>query len=409
MQAQSGTPRLILLLAALAAFVPLSIDTYLPSLPDIARDLGSSAALVQMTIGVFLGGLCLGMLFYGPLSDRYGRRPLLLGGIALYIVASLGCLLVQSVEQLLICRFIQALGGAAALVLARAVVRDLFPLEQAARVLSLMQLITMVTTLVAPMAGTWLVLIDGWRTIFAALLSLALICWLATALFLQESHVPEQRSDTVGAAFAGYLSVLADRQAMAFILCMGFSSGGLFAFITASPFVFIEHLGFSPRAFTWVFALNILGIILASVVNARKVNQVGPLAMLKIGAWVAALAGLALTAAGLSGVAVPAVIIVCVVLYMGTAGLIGANCTASLMALFHRQAGAAVGLAVAVQFASGMAFSWMVSAFADGTAVPLCVAMGIGGVGCLLGFWGISDAQAERETVGDSTSSHPQQ
>ena len=106
MQAQSGTPRLILLLAALAAFVPLSIDTYLPSLPAIARELGSSAALVQMTIGVFLAGLCLGMLVYGPLSDRYGRRPLLLGGIALYIVASLGCLLAQSVEQLLICSYL---------------------------------------------------------------------------------------------------------------------------------------------------------------------------------------------------------------------------------------------------------------------------------------------------------------
>ncbi|WP_311970518.1 multidrug effflux MFS transporter [Pseudomonas baltica] len=397
MQAQSGTPRLILLLAALAAFVPLSIDTYLPSLPAIARELGSSAALVQMTIGVFLGGLCLGMLAYGPLSDRYGRRPLLLGGIALYIVASLGCMLTQSVEQLLVCRFVQALGGASALVLARAVVRDLFPLGQAARVLSLMQLITMVATLVAPMTGTWLVLIDGWRSIFLALLLLALICWLATALWLKESHAPAQRSASVGAAFAGYLSVLGHRQAMSFILCMGFSSGGIFAFVTASPFVFIEHFGFSPRAFAWVFALNILGIILASVINARQVNQVGPLAMLKVGAWVAALAGLALTAAGLLGWAIPAVIIVCVVLYMTTAGLIGANCTASLMALFQRQAGAAVGLAVAVQFASGMAFSWMVSAFADGTPVPLCVALGIGGVGCLLGFWGISEEQAEGE------------
>lgn len=400
MQAQSGTPRLILLLAAVAAFVPLSIDTYLPSLPAIARDLGSSAGLVQMTIGVFLGGLCLGMLAYGPLSDRYGRRPLLLGGIALYIVASLGCMLAQSVEQLLVCRFVQALGGAAALVLARAVVRDLFALGQAARVLSLMQLITMVATLIAPMTGTWLVLIDGWRSIFLALLLLALVCGLATALWLKESHAPEQRSATVRAAFAGYLSVLAHRQAMSFILCMGFSSGGIFAFITASPFVFIEHFGFSPRAFAWVFALNILGIILASVINARKVNQVGPLAMLKVGAWVAALAGLALTAAGLLGWAIPVVIIVCVVLYMTTAGLIGANCTASLMALFQRQAGAAVGLAVAVQFASGMAFSWMVSAFADGTPVPLCVALGIGGVGCLLGFWGISEAEAEGEPVG---------
>lgn len=400
MQAQSGTPRLILLLAALAAFVPLSIDTYLPSLPDIARELGSSAALVQMTIGVFLAGLCLGILVYGPLSDRYGRRPLLLGGIALYIVASLGCLLAQSVGQLLVWRFVQALGGAAALVLARAMVRDLFALGQAARVLSLMQLMTLVTTLVAPMAGTWLVLIDGWRTIFVALLILASVCGLATALWLKESHLPQHRSPTVQAAFAGYLSVLADRQAVSLILCMGFSSGGIFAFVTASPFVFIEHFGFSPRAYTWVFALNILGIILASVINARQLGQVGPLAMLKVGAWLAALAGLVLAGAGLVGWAMPAVIVVLVVLYMATAGLIGANCTASLMALFPGQAGAAVALAVAVQFASGTAFSWMVSAFADGTPVPLCVALGIAGAGCLLGFWGIVEEQAEGEPAG---------
>lgn len=395
MQAESGTSRLILLLAALAAFVPLSIDTYLPSLPDIARDLGSSTALVQMTISVFLGGLCIGMLLYGPMSDRYGRRPLLLSGIALYILASLGCMMAADVWQLLFCRFIQALGGAAALVLARAVVRDLFPLGQAARVLSLMHLITMVTTLVAPMAGTWLVLLDGWRTIFAALLLLALLCWLTTWWFLAESHAPQQRSASVGAAFAGYLSVLANRQAVSFILCMAFSFGGLFAFITASPFVFIDYFGFSPRAFTLIFALNILGIIVVSAINARRVTRVGPLAMLKIGAWVAAAAGLALTAASLMGWALPAVIVLCTVLYIGFGALIGANCTASLMALFPRQAGAAVGLAVALQFASGSIFSWLVSLFADGTPVPMCVALGIGGAGCLLGFWGISEDAAE--------------
>lgn len=399
MQAQSGSPRLILLLAALAAFVPLSIDTYLPSLPDIARELGSSPAMAQMTIGVFLAGLCLGMLFYGPLSDRYGRRPLLLGSIGLYILASVGCLRADTIEQLLVCRFIQGLGGAGALVLARAVVRDLLPLGQAARVLSLMQLITMVATLVAPMTGTWLVLIDGWRTIFAVLVLLASICWLATLMLLKESHAPTERSDTVGAAFAGYLRVLADRQAVSFILCMAFSSGGLFAFVTASPFVFIHYLGFSPRGFAWVFALNIVGIILASLINARKVNQVGPLAMLKIGAWVTALAGLAVTAAALLGWATAPVIVVCVVLYIGICGLIGANCTASLMGLFPRHAGAAVALAVALQFASGTAFSWMVSAFADGTALPMCVGLGIGGVGCLLAFWGITEADVEGEPV----------
>ncbi|PZE09535.1 Bcr/CflA family drug resistance efflux transporter, partial [Pseudomonas sp. 57B-090624] len=165
--------RLILLLAALVAFGPLSIDMYLPSLPLIARDLGAPEARVQLTIGVFLAGLCLGMLAYGPLSDRFGRRRLLLGGIALYLAASLGCALAVEVEHLLAWRLLQALGGAAASVLARAIVRDLFPVGDAARVLSLMHLVTMFATLVAPLLGGYLMLLAGWRSLFLLLMAFA--------------------------------------------------------------------------------------------------------------------------------------------------------------------------------------------------------------------------------------------
>ncbi|NWA28645.1 MFS transporter [Pseudomonas gingeri] len=149
MSIRNRSERLIVLLAALVAFAPLSIDTYLPSLGQIAQNLGSSAAQVQMTISVFLLGLCLGMLVYGPLSDRFGRRPVLLAGIALYLLASIGCATASSIDQLIFWRFVQALGGAAVSVLARPIVRDVFAVNDAARVLSLMHLVT----LVAPLAG----------------------------------------------------------------------------------------------------------------------------------------------------------------------------------------------------------------------------------------------------------------
>lgn len=383
MPSQTRPRWLVWLLATLAAFSPLSIDTYLPSLPDIARELGTRDAQVQLTIGVFLAGLCSGMLLYGPLSDRYGRRRLLLGSLVLYIVASVGCIWVASVEQLIVLRFLQAVGGAGALVLARTVVRDLYPLSEAARVLSLMHVIAMLATLLAPILGTYLVLLGGWRIIFVMLSLLGTGCLVAVSIALQESLPAEARTRSVLASFRHYGSVLRDPLALCYILAMGLSVGGMFAFITASPFLFIHHFGFSPRAFSLLFGLNIAGIILATVINARLVRRVGPLQMLGFGSLVAACAGALLIIIGLTGWGQPFSITGGVLLFMGISGMIGANCIASLMGLFPGNAGAAVGLAISLQFACGALFSWLVSVLADGTARPMCLVIGFAGLGSL--------------------------
>lgn len=378
--------RLIALLSSLTAFGPFSIDTYLPSFPQIAADLSTSTAQVQHTISAFLAGLCLGMLCYGPLSDRYGRRPLLLGSLALYVVATLGCLFAGSVEQLIAWRFVQALGGAGALVLARTVARDLVGLVQAAKVLSWMHVLTMMATLVAPMIGTWLVLIQGWRTIFAALFILSSLCLLLVAVTLKESLPPQERGASVQAAFAAYLAIARQPRAVALILCMSLAFGGMFAFITASPFVYVVYFGVSPRMFSALFALNILGIILVTFINARWVGRYGPQRMLGVGAMLACGAGLALLIVGFTGWGGLASIVGCMVLYMGVTGLLGANCTASLMALFPRQAGASVALGISVQFAIGALSSLWVSHLADGSAWPMCLVVGCCGLGCLVAY-----------------------
>ncbi|WP_460078922.1 multidrug effflux MFS transporter [Pseudomonas sp. H3_H05] len=378
--------RLIALLSSLTAFVPFSIDTYLPSLPQIAQDLSSSTAQVQHTISAFLAGLCLGMLFYGPLSDRYGRRPLLLGSLMVYVVATLGCLFAGSVEQLIAWRFLQALGGAGALVLARAVARDLVGLVQAAKVLSWMHLLTMMATLVAPMIGTWLVLIQGWRTIFAALFILSSLCLLMVALGLKESLPVQERGASVKAAFAAYLAIARQPRAVTLILCMSLAFGGMFAFITASPFVYVVYFGVSPRVFSGLFALNILGIILVTFINARRVGRYGPQRMLGVGAVLAGGAGLMLLLVGFTEWGGLASIVCCMVLYMGVTGLLGANCTACLMALFPRQAGASVALGISVQFATGALASLWVSHLADGTSWPMCLVVGCCGLGCLAAY-----------------------
>lgn len=376
--------RLIVALAALVAFAPLSIDTYLPSLPLIASDLASRANEVQLTISLFLAGLCVGMLFIGPLSDRYGRQRLLIAGIVLYLLATLGCMFANTTASLITWRFFQALGGAAASVIGRAIVRDLFPLKQSARVLSLMHLVTMVATLVAPLLGSLLADIAGWRAVFAMLFFFAAACLLSVLFQVPESLPPERRGKSFGQAFRAYAHIAAEPAALGYMLCMGLTFGGMFAFITESPFVYIKHFGISPHAYAWLFALNIAGVIVITSFNARLVGRLGPARMLFLGAGLALFAAILLLVIGMGGLADLPALVFGVLLFVSVTGLVGANCVASLLALFPNQAGAAAGLAVAGQFAMGTACSALVGRLSDGTPWAMCVVIGIAGVGCFL-------------------------
>lgn len=372
--------RLIVLLAALQAFGPLSIDLYLPGLPLIAADLQSPESSIQLTITAFLLGLFIGMLFYGPLSDKYGRRPLLLGGISLYLLGSLGCILAQDANQLIALRFAQALGGAAASVLGRAVVRDLFPVNEAARVLSLMHLITMIATLIAPLLGGYLLLIFDWRALFVALMIFAGTVLAITAFKVPETNTGSARNASILGVFSAYFRIIRHPLALGYILCMSFSFAGMFAYITASPFVYINYFGVQPQHYAWLFSLNIGGIILFVTINARTVRRTGPRTMLLIGAGIAAASGIALLVTGLQGMGGLPAIVVGLFGYVGVTGVLGANCMASLLQHYPQQAGAAAGLAVATQFGLGALASSLVSALHDGTPLPMTLVVGLAGL-----------------------------
>ena len=377
--------RLVVLLGMLVAFGPLAIDLYLPALPAIASGLAATPAAVQWSITVFLGGFSLGMLACGPLSDCYGRRRLMLGGIALFALASLACMLAQTAGQLIAARFVQALGGAAASVLARAVVRDLYAPAEAIRLLSLMAMITTIAPMLAPLLGS--VLLDGfgWRATFAAVLAWGLLCLALVWRRLPETLSAERRHRlSPGQAFGAYGALLRDPAAVGLLLAGGMSFAALFAYITASPFYLIELHHLTPRAYSLLFAANALGIFGANYANSRLVRRHGPAAMAGAGC------ALALGGALLLALAVRADALAAVVgglfMVVSMTGLLGANCVGMLMARFPKNAGAAAALFGVSQFGLGMLASAAVGHLHDGGGAPMANVIGLAGAVSLAGY-----------------------
>lgn len=375
---------LIVLLSALVAFGPLSIDMYLPALPSIAHDLNSTVAATQKTITIFLLGFSIGMLIYGPLSDRFGRKKLLLIGMVLYVFATLGCIFSQHIEQLLLFRFLQAMGGASASVLARALVRDLFNNQEIPKILSLMHIITMIATLVAPLAGAIIIQYFNWAGIFIFLFIYSLLC-MVWVNFQIDAPPPRRIQMSL---IDNYLSVLKNRYAWGFILCNSFSFGGMFAYITASSFVFIHYYGFSPQQYSGLFALNIFSIIIFTSINSRALRRYTAFQLLKIMSIISAIAGLYLATITLFKLTSVQFLIPGLMIFVGVTGAIGANSIANLLKLLPQQAGTASGLAVSLQFLMGALLSYIVSLLFrnnDPTAMNLVIC--IAGLLCSISLY----------------------
>lgn len=379
--------RLIPLLAGLQAFGPLSIDMYLPALPEIARELSTTETIAQQSVTSFLIGLFIGLLFYGPLSDKYGRRKLLIGGISLYFFASIACISVNTAENLLIWRLIQALGGASATVIGRAIVRDIFPVHEAARALSLMHLVTMIATLSAPLLASYILLIGTWRWLFAGLIAYSLVLLFLTVLKIPETHQGNSRKSSIIGVYLAYLKIMCEIKALGYILCMSICFAGMFAYLTVSSFVFIDFFGLTPQQYAWVFSLNIIGVMVLVILNARLVTVVGTQKMLNYFALLCAFSGLVLLISGFTGIGGIWLVILGIFGFISCTGVLGANCIASLMRLYPDNAGAAAGLAVAAQFGLGALLSLLVSNLYDGTDFYMSLIVGICGVVSLLALF----------------------
>jgi DHA1 family bicyclomycin/chloramphenicol resistance-like MFS transporter len=373
--------RLILLLGALAACGPLSIDMYLPSLPALANAFSTTAAAAEITLTSFMCGFSLGMLLYGPLSDAYGRRPILLGGIVLYALASIGCALSFSIDSLVALRFLQALGAGSASVLARAIARDAHEATDAARVLSMLAIVTSIGPLLAPMIGGQLLLLGGWRAVFVVLTLFGAGCAVTTYLRVPETWPREKRaSSALSQSFAAYGRLLTDPVTWGHVLCGGMAFASMFAYITATPFVYIEYFHVKPQHYGFFFGLNIIGIIGWNVINARLVRRLGSLKLISIASFVSVVAALAVSLVCLTGWGGLWSIVVCLFFVVGVVGLLSANCTTDLMHRYPRNAGAAAAVFGAVQLALGAVASLVIGVLQDGTPRGLGFVIGVTGV-----------------------------
>ena len=255
---------LIVLFGVLTVFTPIGIDLYLPALPTIARDFGTPIAAVEHSLAAFFLGLCIGQAVIGPLSDRFGRRWPILGGLALYILGATGCALAQDPITLDIARFVEAVGGCAGTVLARACVRDLFPPDQAARIFAQMLLILSASPLFAPFVGGWLLPVTGWRSLFWLQGGAALLTWGVVWRMLPESHPGSDRRLHPLHVLKDYWDILSDRRFFRFIIPSTLTGAGIYVFLTGWPHVVIDIFQVRPEYFGFTFVLNGIGLVVFS-------------------------------------------------------------------------------------------------------------------------------------------------
>lgn len=368
----------MLVIGALSLFGPLCVDAYLPALPQIGRDLGATASAVQLSLTGCLVGLAVGQLVIGPVSDRTGRRPPLLVGIAVFVLTSLACAAAPDVPVLDVLRLVQGLSGAAGIVIARALVRDLFHGVQAARFFSALMLVTGLGPILAPQLGAAILRVASWRGIFVTLAAAGAVLLVVSAVKVPEGLPPERRGGGAARSAAGsLLTVCRDRTVVGYALIGSLCFGAIFAYVAGSPFVLQDVYGLSPQAFGLAFAANGAGLVLGAQVNGRLVHRFGSERLLSLGTAVMAVGGLAFLTAVTTGWGGLPAALVCLFTVLFGCGFINPNALA--LAMQHRPdaAGSASALFGCAQFLLGALAAPLVGLGGDHDPVPMGVVVAV--------------------------------
>ena len=341
---------LFILLGAIAAMTPLAIDMYLPAMPNIAKDLAVAESAVQMTLSVYIGAFAVGQLIHGPLADSFGRKPVLLIGIFFFAIASVLSAMVNSIETLMIARGFQGFAGAAVAVIIQAIVRDMFDREDFTRVMSFVTLIMTIAPLVGPLLGGHISVWLGWRAIFIILTVIAILIGIAVLRKIPETlSEKNKQSLRFGVVARNYLSLFKDPVAMGLILCSAFSFSGMFAFLTAGSFVYIDVYGVKPYHFGYFFGFNIVAMMVMTSLNGRLVKKVGSHFMLRLGLAIQFLAGVGLFVSLLIGPEFWQLVLF-IALYISTLSTIGSNASGLLLSHYPKMAGTASSLSGSLRF-----------------------------------------------------------
>jgi DHA1 family bicyclomycin/chloramphenicol resistance-like MFS transporter len=368
--------KILIVLGALSAIAPFSVDMYLPGFPAIANDLGTDVSNVGLTLTSYFIGLSMGQLMFGPVLDRFGRKKPLMVGLLVYILAAVGCAFSPSIYYLIGLRFFLAMGCCVGMVGGSSVIRDLFSGREVARALSMMMTIFGVAPIIAPTIGGLIVTTLGWRFIFGVLAMIGAFVLMAIKEVLPETKEADPSiSLRPKNVMLGYFKVFRERQFVIYILAGAAGSGGLFSYITGAPFVYIDLLGFTATQFGWMFGVNALAIVVGNQVNRVLLRKHDSARILPVVTAIQSATGILLLTGSLIGFLPKMAFVGLMILFLFWFGFINPNSAALALQPFSRNVGSASAIMGSTIMISGALASGLVSYFHNGTAVPMTLMM----------------------------------
>lgn len=377
MATQRPHPCFFIILGMMAMLPPLAIDMYLPSFLDIARDLQVSQEKVQTTLAIFTFGFAVGQLFWGPMADSFGRKPIILFGLAGSAIAAYFLTAVMTIENFYLLRLIQGLCAAAPAVVLGALVRDLFDRNRFAQMMSVIMIISMLAPLLAPILGGYIAKYFHWHSIFYTLVFMGASCVLLVSGRIPETLILEKRQPLqFGIVFKNFWKLLSDKNVLGYVLVGGLTFAGLFCFLTSGSLVYIGIYGVSQEYFGYFFGLNMIVMVSMTALNGRIVVKVGSEKMLKIGLFVQLLAGIWLACVAVFQLGFWAMALG-IPFYVGMLSTIGSNATAAILDRYPQMAGTANGLAGTARFGTASVVGAMLSHITLTSERPMLYAMAI--------------------------------